>query len=95
MSLSIDKLQNIESVINMSRCKNVTSRNKFQNIESVANISRCKNITSIDKIKNTESVAFMLLLQNYHTDCYIITYPLRWKMTPLQWKLRVDPTDGK
>jgi len=42
---------------------------------------------SIDKIQNTESVAFMLLLQNYHRDCYIITYPLRWKMTPLQWKM--------
>jgi len=66
---------------------------------------------SIDKIQNTESVVKMSLLQNYHTDCYIITYPLRWKMTPLQWKmrvtppaklarplqwkLRVDPSDGK
>jgi|13_taG_2_1085334.scaffolds.fasta_scaffold214973_2 hypothetical protein len=30
---------------------------------------------SIDKIQITELVAFMLLLQNYHTDCYTITYP--------------------
>ena len=37
----------------------------------------------------------MSLLQNYHTDCYSITYPLQWKMTPLQWKLRLDPSDGK
>jgi len=37
---------------------------------------------SIDKIQNTESVAFMLLLQNYHRDCYIITPPSEEIMHP-------------
>ena len=61
---------------------------------------------SIDKIQNTESVAFMSLLQNYHTDCYTITYPLRWKMTPPMENdfltppmendtvIRIDPLSG-
>lgn len=35
----------------------------------------------------------MSLLYLYHVTK--MSHPLQWKMTPLQWKLRVDPSDGK